>query len=314
MEHRNTEHAHTHVVVLGTDLNGRQVTFGREDSKHMREWGDRYLEREHQLERYLDREVERLLREPERTHEFEYRRARGDKDYERWMYGDKRDKRDRGDAERDRREWELLDKDLHKAFTPERSASRSMTYKQYQTESAGRLSDFHERYQEREARDYWRSVAANYPEMAKDAERELQWLEQLAQDRPEKEREPDLDKLLDGLDPFERDMRDIIDRELKDIGREGPGLWKAVQREGKELDEKVREGIDPIANLFGGLREKGREREPEAEQIQQPEAEKEPKRDDEWETFEADRLTQGGMGLEEEDERGRDEELFERGM
>jgi len=40
------------------------------------------------------------------------------------MYGDERDKRDRGLAERDRREWELLDKDLHKAFKQERSAGR----------------------------------------------------------------------------------------------------------------------------------------------------------------------------------------------
>jgi hypothetical protein len=301
VEHRNTEHQHAHVVVMGTDFNGRKVEFDREDSKHMRQWGDRYLEREHQLERYLDREIERLLKEPERVPELEYKRARGDKDYERWMYGDERDKRDRGDAERDRREWELLDKDLHKAFKQERSAGRPTTYKQYQTESAGRLLDFHEKHQEREAQEYWQDIAENFPELAKDAQRELQWLDQLAQDRPQKEREPDLDKLLDGLDPVDREMRDFIDREWKDLEREGVDLW-----ERQRLDDKTRDAIDPIRNIFGaGEKEKEPEREAEIEHTPQPEPEQEPDRGDAWQTFEADRSTRGEMGREEENERDR---------
>ncbi len=310
VKHNNTEHQHAHAVVMETDFNGRKVEFDREDSKHVREWGDRYLEREHQLERYLDREIERLLKEPERVPELEYKRAQGDKDYERWMYGDEKDKRNRGDAERDRQEWERLDKDLHKAFTLERSASRSSSYKQYQTESAGRLLDFHEQHQEREAREYWKDLAENYPELAKDAERELKWLDQLDQDRPQKEREPDLDKLLDGLDPIDREIRDFIDRELKEIEREGIDLW-----EGQSLDDKTRGEIDPIRNLFGaGEQEKEPEREAEVEQMPQSEPEQnEPKRDDAWQSFEADRLTRGDMGREDDDERDRGEDLFARG-
>src|SRR5208283_4125047 len=118
--------------------------------------------------------------------------------------------------------------------------------KQYQTESAGRLLDFHEKHQEREARERWQDIAENFPELAKDAQRELQWLDRLAQDRPQKEREPDLDKLLDGLDPVDREMRDFIDREWKDIEREGVDL-----RERQRLDDKTRDAIDPIRNLFG---------------------------------------------------------------
>ncbi len=248
----------------------------------------------------IDREIERLLKEPERVPELEYKRAQGDKDYERWMYGGERDKRNRGDAERDRQEWERLNKDLHKAFTPERSASRSPSYKQYQTESAGRLLDFHEQHQEREAREYWKDLAENYPELAKDAERELKWLDQLDQDRPQKEREPDLDKLLDGLDPIDREIRDFIDRELKEIEREGIDLW-----EGLELDDKTRDEIDPI---------KEPDREAEIEQMPQPEPEQdETKRDDAWQSFEADRLTRGDMGREDDDERDRGEDLFARG-
>jgi hypothetical protein len=302
VEHRNTEHQHTHVVVIGTDRNGRTVQFDRDDSKDMRQWGDRYLEREHQLERYLDKEVQRLLKEPERIPELEYKRARGDEDFERWMYGDERDKRKRGDAERDRREWELLDKDLHKAFKPERSLGRRTTYKQYQTESAGRLLDFHEKHQEREAQEYWREIAEKFPELAKDAQRELQWLDRLAQDRPQKEREPDLDKLLDGLDPVDREMRDFVDRELKDLEREGVDLWQ-----GHKLDDKTRDAIDPMRNLFGaGEKEKEPEREAEIEHTPQPEPEKERDRDDAWQTFEADRSTREQMGREE-DERDRDD-------
>ena len=308
VEHRNTEHPHAHVVVMGTDWNGRKVEFDREDSKHMREWGDKYLEREHQLERYLDKEIERLLKEPERTQELEYKRARGDKDYERLMYGDERDKRDTGDAERDRREWEELDRDLHKAFKQERSYGRRTTYKQYQTESAGRLLDVHEKHQEREAREYWSDIAANYPELAKDAERQLEWLDQIAQDRPMKDKEPDLDKLLDGLDPFDREMRDFIEREFEDMEREGSELW-----EGHELGDKTRDDIDPIRNIFGaGTKEKEAEKEREIEQTAQPEPEQEAERDDAWESFEIDRLTRGDMGREDEEERDREDD-FDRG-
>ena len=297
VEHRNTEHVHAHVVVMGTDLNGREVEFRREDSKHLREWGDRYLEREHKLERYLDKEIERLLAEPTKEMDLEYERGRGDRQFERWMYGDERDKRERGDADRDRREWETLDRDLHKAFVSERSASRSKTYKQYQTESAGRLLDVHERYQEREAREYWSEIKEKYPEMAKDAERQLEWLDQLAQERPDKDREPDLDRLLDGRDPFDR----LIDEELKDLAKECESFGDL-----SHIGNFEREGADPLRDLLGLDRQK--ETEPEEEQ----DTEKE--REDEWQTFENDRMLEENMGDErEEDERDYGDDLFERG-
>ena len=188
----------------------------------MRQWGDRYLEREHQLERYLDKEIDRLLKEPERVPELEYKRARGDEDFERWMYGDERDKRNRGDAERDRREWELLDKDLHKAFKPERSLGRRTTYKQYQTESAGRLLDFHEKHQEREARARWQDIAEKFPEACQ------RCAERIAVARSTRPRTATSERARARfrqasrwVDPVDREMRDLIDREFKDLEREG---------------------------------------------------------------------------------------------
>lgn len=69
VEHKNTDHHHIHVLIAGTDVEGRQVRIDRNDHKHIKEWGDRYIEREHQLDRYLDREQERLVTSKEYTHD-----------------------------------------------------------------------------------------------------------------------------------------------------------------------------------------------------------------------------------------------------
>lgn len=61
VKHENTENNHAHVVVLGLDKNGVEVSFGRRDLDRIRDLGDRYIEREHQLDRYLQRETDRVL-------------------------------------------------------------------------------------------------------------------------------------------------------------------------------------------------------------------------------------------------------------
>ncbi|HEY9684283.1 MAG TPA: hypothetical protein V6C86_22075 [Oculatellaceae cyanobacterium] len=60
VEHKNTEHHHIHVLIAGKDAEGREVRINRNDHKQIKDWGDRYLDREHQLDRYLQREEERL--------------------------------------------------------------------------------------------------------------------------------------------------------------------------------------------------------------------------------------------------------------
>lgn len=64
--HRNTDHDHVHVVILGSDANGRRVRLDRSDHNLLRDKSDRYLEREHSLDRDRDQEKMReakLLRE-----------------------------------------------------------------------------------------------------------------------------------------------------------------------------------------------------------------------------------------------------------
>jgi type IV secretory pathway VirD2 relaxase len=290
VQHMNTDHDHVHVIVMGHDVDGGKVWFDKEDHKLMRALGDRYLEREHQLERYLDKEIERLLKEPQREHDLEYKRGHGDKDYERWMYGDGRDKKERGNAERDWREWEKFDKDLHKAFTPERSAGRSLTYKQFQRESAGRLLDFHEGYQGREAKQRWEELAKQDPELAKEAEKELAWLEDLAKEQGmERYADVDLDYLMDGKEPLQR----AIDKEMELIKSD------PFDRERSGPDEKQqRQTLD---DLLGQPQEQERE------------LEKEPELGDAWQTFEIDQQSKSQEDRgEDRDDRDDPEHTFGR--
>lgn len=56
--HDNTDNRHAHVVVLGKDVEGHQVRFGRTDYAFMRAYGDRYLEREHGIDMRFDKDIE----------------------------------------------------------------------------------------------------------------------------------------------------------------------------------------------------------------------------------------------------------------
>lgn len=51
VEHRNTANPHAHVVIMGTDKNGRQVSLSKGDYTKLKECGDRYLERNKLLEK-----------------------------------------------------------------------------------------------------------------------------------------------------------------------------------------------------------------------------------------------------------------------
>jgi hypothetical protein len=68
--HENTDHHHIHVVVLGKDRNGRAVRIEKEDYSKMREYGDRFMEREHPLEyERLEEKKRALARQRELTKE-----------------------------------------------------------------------------------------------------------------------------------------------------------------------------------------------------------------------------------------------------
>jgi len=78
--HSNTDHNHIHVLISGETKDRKPVLLRKDDHAHLREWGDKYIEREHYLERYLDREAERGL-----DRGFEY--DRGDELFNRLLYG-----------------------------------------------------------------------------------------------------------------------------------------------------------------------------------------------------------------------------------
>lgn len=80
VKHENTENNHAHVVVLGRDKNGVEVSISKRDLDRIRDLGDRYIEREHQLERYLQRESDRALlsRNYERQGDYEFQKLVGD--------------------------------------------------------------------------------------------------------------------------------------------------------------------------------------------------------------------------------------------
>ncbi len=128
VKHGNTNHLHSHLIVMGTDLNGRAVHLAGQDSKQLRKWGDEYLDREHHLEKYLDGELKRLLQEPTKAPNLEYQKNRGDKDFERLMYGDKTHKFQ--DSERNQNEWKTFDKDSDNVIASEQDLGRRTTYRQ----------------------------------------------------------------------------------------------------------------------------------------------------------------------------------------
>lgn len=76
------EHSHIHVLILGKDERGRPVRIDRNDHKDLRRWGDRYLEREHTLDRVLEQGREKFEREQELEHQRQLRERRAiDRDF-----------------------------------------------------------------------------------------------------------------------------------------------------------------------------------------------------------------------------------------
>lgn len=218
VRHGNTAHAHTHVVIMGTDANGQTVQIRLADNHCLRDWGSKYLEREHELERYLDREIDQLLEKNRKTPELKYVRQRGDQEFERLIFGDQEERKEQS-SEPQRNavnDWQLFNE-----FLPGNSNStqnfRPISYKQYQTESAGRLLDFHERFQTREMKEYWQNIQENFPELAGDAMRELQWIQSLPEQSPSMEEDFGFEKLLDGLDQIDRDVRKVAGPEAEYI-------------------------------------------------------------------------------------------------
>ena len=59
--HKNTDHDHVHVAILGRDAKGRQLKLDRHDHDYAREIGDKYLERKHEFDRYFENTLENIV-------------------------------------------------------------------------------------------------------------------------------------------------------------------------------------------------------------------------------------------------------------
>lgn len=165
--HKNTDHQHAHVVIMGKDKRGYDVTIRKEDHQFLRQAGDEYLEREHKLDRFLDREMTTLLR----TKEYE----RSGDDYFKGLFSGEKDLKDRDkkrekdlDPDRERREFEKLDKDIRDAL---RSDDRKVVdfgkgRKQWIREEQGRLSDFHTHAQTMKIQMEYENLLRTNPEKA----------------------------------------------------------------------------------------------------------------------------------------------------
>ena len=172
--HENTDHKHAHVILMGKDKNGHQVRIRREDHQFLRKSGDEYLDREHKLDRFLDREMNTLLRSKE------YDRG-GDDRFKSLFFGGnslkEKDKKRDEDAFRDRREFDKLDKDIKKAFDLDDRKSETdfgKGSKQQLRESQGRLSDFHSHAITIRAQMAYEAIKDHNPELAEIAKQEME--------------------------------------------------------------------------------------------------------------------------------------------
>jgi hypothetical protein len=59
--HSNTKHNHIHVLILGESKDHKPVNIGRTEHGKLREWGDKYIDREHFLDKFLDREIDEVI-------------------------------------------------------------------------------------------------------------------------------------------------------------------------------------------------------------------------------------------------------------
>lgn len=278
--HANTDHNHVHVVVMGRDREGNLVRFDRDDYKELRQIGERYLEREHQLDRYLDKELERIISDP--TYKTREQRQL-EREFSRLEYGEDGERKRGKDLERERQEFEKFDKDLHNIYGAETGRQRRMTFEQFQTESAGRLTSFHETATMRDARERWKEIAAENPELAAAAEKELQWLDELAREQQADRslgRDRDIDRLIDGKTEDERDWDRTIEREL---GVDAEQSLRGLLREEEQNEQgakKERGHRDFLSDLIQSRKERDAGETFERDR-QSKEAEEKPERDDE---------------------------------
>jgi len=174
--HENTDHYHAHVILLGRDQEGHRVRLDKLDHLRMRAFGDRYLEREHSIERVLDKDMERFCRD--RGLNIMYEKERSEYFYERLYKGDPAKKGDKNrDPERDVREWEKFNDDW-RVFIQDREGMERGNLGKSSFHEIGRQADLSQIIHNNEQRKFWEELAENNPDMKDQADKKLAELEQ----------------------------------------------------------------------------------------------------------------------------------------
>jgi hypothetical protein len=191
--HENTDHKHAHVVLLGRDADDKLVRLDKQDHMRLRAFGDRYLEREHNLERVMDKDMEMYCR----THNLNimHEKERGELFYERLYKDDKKDARTAADAHL---EWEKFNTDWKLFIEDKEGIEKGPSMPRYDgLHQLGRMSDL-VAFQDNDAdRQFWKDMAENRPDMKELAESKL---EQNSEDRTQLQK--DLNDRTRALDPF----------------------------------------------------------------------------------------------------------------
>lgn len=226
--HENTDHDHAHVVIFGKDKNGREVLFRKDDYAKMREVGDRYLERNHFYERFLERDIDPVLKKG-------YERERGDDLFER-LVGDL-SRRGEPEAEVEHKRYQAQEWDKERAieYLPksEKIERDGETYSRYSRledlkEFAGGLKESGERIPHEQYKKLWQWIGTK--ERAGDDYYERKAKEKW--DRKEKRKEQD---------PFQDE------REFKKLDKDLRKSFKEMERQsssgdfGKGYKQRLRE-------------------------------------------------------------------------
>lgn len=160
VEHENTAHKHVHVVLLGRDVDGNQVRLDKDDHMRLRAFGDRYLEREHGVERVMDRDMENFCRARNLNPMFE--KERGELFFER-LY--KQEKKKERDPSQNMLEWEKFNNDWKK-FIEDREGMEPGSYLgKSKFHDLGRMSDFMGLMKNNEQRKEWSDLGEERPDM-----------------------------------------------------------------------------------------------------------------------------------------------------
>lgn len=213
--HENTDHKHAHVIVLGTDKDGNQVRFTQLDHMRMRAFGDRYLEREHGLERQLDDQMERYARQHGVNILFEAERT----EFEHFLFADP-DRKLR-ESERDVREWYKIDEDWKKLLADSFKPEPGHYLGKSDYHEVGRISDLTALHANQAQQNLWRGVLENVPDMKDVAEEKLS---RLQEDR--KTLIEDIQSRTPAGDPWA-----VIDKAAEQMEREARALLRLLQSE-----------------------------------------------------------------------------------